>query len=85
MEDIFKIIGGVVAVAILVIILIPLGVLFGVFTGWILKLFFGVMLADGLNLLFNTNRFTPNQLPMICGTLGMVGAYFKATQTNNKK
>lgn len=59
--------------------------LFGMFGGWILMTFVGEKLALGLNTVFDTTRFASSQLPMICGTLAVVGSYFKSHQTNNNK
>lgn len=58
---------------------------FGVayFGGWILKVFIGVAVAAGLNMVFDTARFAPDMIPLFCATLAMIGSYFKATQTNN--
>jgi hypothetical protein len=60
-----------------------LAVIGGLFSGWVLKIFFGSILTGGLNSLFNTTRFTPEMLPMICATLAVIGSYFKSSQTNN--
>lgn len=53
--------------------------------GWILKVCVGVAIADGMNLVFNTTRFTPDFIPLACATLATIGKYFKSTQTNNNK
>lgn len=53
------------------------------FGGWILKLVVGEMIANGLNLLFDTTRFTPDFIPLACATLATIGKYFKSSQTNN--
>ncbi len=50
--------------------------------GWLLKLCVGSAIADGMNLMFNTTRFTPDFIPMACATLATIGRYFKSTQTN---
>ncbi len=50
--------------------------------GWLLKLCVGNAIADGLNLMFNTTRFTPDFIPLACATLATIGRYFKSTQTN---
>lgn len=55
------------------------------FGGWILKMCVGQTVADGLNLLFDTTRFTPDFIPLACATLATVGKYFKSSQTNNNK
>ena len=64
--------------AILIIIMIPLlYFISGWLTGWILKLIAGGALVNGLNLLFDTTRFTPNMLPLTCAALSVVGSFFK--------
>lgn len=50
--------------------------------GWILKLFVGDAIASGMNLMFNTTRFTPDFIPLACATLATIGKYFKSSQTN---
>lgn len=58
---------------------------FAWFGGWILKICVGTSIADGLNLMFNTTRFTPDIIPLACATLATIGSYFKSSQTNNNK
>jgi hypothetical protein len=53
--------------------------------GWILKVCVGSAIADGMNLMFNTSRFTPDFIPLACATLATIGKYFKSSQTNNNK
>lgn len=53
--------------------------------GMILKLCVGGAIASGLNLMFDTTRFTPDFIPLACATLATIGRYFKSTQTNNNK
>lgn len=55
------------------------------FGGWILKICVGETIANGLNLIFNTTRFTPDIIPLACATLATIGGYFKSTQTNRSK
>lgn len=61
-----------------------LSVATGWFTGLIIKLFFGTYIANGFNLLFNTARFEPNHIPMLCSALAVVGSYFRSVQMNKK-
>ena len=64
--------------AIVVVIMIPLMYFAsGWLTGWILKVIAGDALVNGLNLLFDTARFTPNMLPLTCAALSVVGSFFK--------
>lgn len=51
--------------------------------GWILKVCVGRTIADGMNLMFNTTRFTPDFIPLACATLATIGKYFRSSQTNN--
>ena len=53
--------------------------------GWILKMCVGDAIAGGMNLMFNTTRFTPDFIPLACATLATIGKYFKSSQTNNNK
>lgn len=53
--------------------------------GLILKWIVGDSITYGFNVVFNTTRFTPDLIPIICATLATIGKYFKATQTNNNK
>lgn len=53
--------------------------------GMLLKLCVGDTIAAGMNLMFNTNRFTPDFIPLACATLATIGRYFKSSQTNNNK
>lgn len=50
--------------------------------GWVLKLCVGDAIASGMNLMFNTTRFTPDFIPLACATLATIGKYFKSSQTN---
>ena len=55
--------------------------------GMLLDWIVGAKLVDGLNLMFNTTRFTRDLIPLTCATLATIGKYFKANQsnTNNNK
>lgn len=53
--------------------------------GMILDWIVGAKLVAGLNLMFNTTRFTRDLIPLACATLATIGRYFKSTQTNNNK
>lgn len=53
--------------------------------GVLLKMCVGDAIAAGMNLMFNTTRFTPDFIPMACATLATIGRYFKSSQTNNNK
>lgn len=80
---------GIVSVILGVVMLLVFSpvITFGLawFGGEILKMCVGNYIADGLNLMFDTTRFTPNIIPLSCATLATIGKYFKSTQTNNNK
>ena len=49
----------------------------GVVSGLILKWIVGGFVIDGLNLIFNTTRFNADKIPIVCGTLAVIGSFFK--------
>lgn len=55
--------------------------------GMLLDWIVGAKLVDGLNLMFDTTRFTRDLIPLACATFATIGSYFKASQfnTNNSK
>lgn len=53
--------------------------------GMLLKVCVGEAVAYGINLLLNTDRFTPDFIPFACATLATIGRYFRSNQTNNNK
>lgn len=61
--------------------------IFAYIGGMLLDWVVGAKLVDGLNLMFNTTRFTRDLIPLACATLATIGRYFKASQsnTNNNK
>lgn len=72
-----------------IIVLFLLPVLY-YFCGWLfgvmLKLLLGKAFINGMNNLFNTTHFTQEMIPNICGTLGVVGFFFKSnTSSSNIK
>lgn len=58
---------------------------FAWFGGWILQMCVGDTIANGLNLMFDTTRFTSDIIPLACATLATIGSYFKSSQTNHNK
>jgi hypothetical protein len=78
---------GAVIVAVFGIIFGPaLCYFFGWITGNLLSWVIGDMVVNGMNYLFNTDRFTVDMLPTICGTLGVIGSFFKnATTTSSNR
>ena len=79
----------IAAGCLIAIILVIIGPLLSYFGGWvtgvILKWFMGNTIVDGLNYLFNTTRFSADMLPRICGTLGVIGSFFKTVHTSSSK
>jgi hypothetical protein len=51
----------------------------GWFGGWILMNIVCGAVATGLNTLFETTRFMPDIIPVVCGTLAVIGNFFKTT------
>lgn len=51
----------------------------GVVSGLVLKWIVGGFVVDGLNLIFNTTRFSADKIPIVCGTLAVIGSFFKIT------
>lgn len=84
MDDLIKGLGIIFLGIASIIIFIPLAVLFGWWVGLILKMFCGDLITYGLNLLFNTNRFIPENIPFITATLSVLTGYFRTTTTVKK-
>lgn len=57
----------------------------GCIAGSILEWAVGDLLVNGLNLLFNTTRFSTDMLPMLCGALAVIGSFFKSSLTTTKR
>lgn len=53
--------------------------MFAYIGGCILKFFVGDVLVNGLNIIFNTTRFTKPMIPVICATIATIAKYFKTT------
>lgn len=53
--------------------------------GMLLDWFAGDKLVDGMNLMFNTTRFTRELIPLTCATLATIGRYFRSSQSNTNK
>lgn len=56
-----------------------LGYLGGMILNWVV----GAKLVTGLNLMFNTTRFTKDLIPLSCATLATIGRYFKSSYTKS--
>lgn len=73
-----------VIIMIILFIIFSSAIAFGIgyFGGWLAEITIGTKIAEGLNLLFNTNYFTKDMLPMIAGTLTWIGSFFKSINFN---
>ena len=70
----------VIILAIFTLVISPaLSFMFAYIGGCILKFFVGDALVNGLNIIFNTTRFTKPMIPVICATIATIGKYFKTT------
>ena len=50
-------------------------------SGMVLNLFAGEQVVNGLNLMFNTDRFTRDALPVLSGVLGVISSKFRSRST----
>lgn len=81
-ENVGFVIMGAITVIILTVILMPLIIFWcGYLGGLIAKMTIGVPLCQGLNTLFKTTYFVPENLPWYAATLAWIGSYFKSTST----
>lgn len=80
---------GCLAAILALVLMWILSPLLSYFCGWltgvILQWLIGDTVVCGMNYLFNTTRFTVDMLPTICGTLGVIGSFFKSTFTSSSK
>lgn len=78
---------GCWATVIVLILVLILQSIWSYFCGWltgvVLQWWIGDTVVDGMNYLFNTTRFTIDMLPTICGTLGVIGSFFRSTTTTS--
>ena len=77
--------GWLITLILLLIISPVLNYFCGWLTGVILQWLIGDTVINGMNYLFNTTRFTTDMLPTICGTLGVIGSFFKSTSNSSSK
>lgn len=83
MKDGFAII-GVVLTTILLLIFSPfINFILCYFTGWLIKITFGATLCNGLALI--GVNILPESLPLLCGTFGVIGSFFKTNVRVNKE
>ena len=62
-----------------------LSFMFAYIGGCILKFLVGDALVTGLNIIFNTTRFTKPMMPVICATIATISRYFKTIVTTSKQ
>lgn len=60
------------------VIVFTLAYIGGMLLDWIV----GEKLVNGLNLMFDTTRFTRDLIPLTCATLATIGRYFKSSMPN---
>ena len=81
---IVSIVSGVVVTFIGLLVFAPVITFgFAYLGGMILDWIVGEKLVNGLNLMFDTTRFTRDLIPLTCATLATIGRYFKSSQANN--
>lgn len=77
--------GWLITLILLLIISPVLNYFCGWLTGVILQWLIGDTVVNGMNYLFNTTRFTTDMLPTICGTLSVIGSFFKSVSSGSSK
>lgn len=80
---------GLLVVALAIVMVIFRGIFafaIGYFVGWSLQ-YFGTayIISDGFNLVFNTVRFTGENLTLVLGTLGLLATLFKPNLSVQKE
>lgn len=83
-DEALAVVGAMVAVIGVLFLVFIISPLIGWVTGHIVKLVFGNMITNGLNLLFDTTRFAKQQIPTLCATLAMIGTFFKSTLNSSR-
>ena len=78
-------IGYIIILAIVVFASPIISFFCGYLTGSILEWVVGGMVVNGLNLLFNTTRFSTDMLPILCGALAVIGSFFKGSFSYKEK
>lgn len=78
MKKVFAIIGAIVGIVALLFMAPLIGLAIGMIFGWALEIVAGNYVADGLNLLLGTDRFSAEMLPKIFGVVGAFSSVFGA-------
>ena len=88
MDNFFEAMGAVFTAILVVAAAIFLGALTSIFFGWLTGVIIvwvcGDWITSGLNLMFDTTRFTTSQIPTITATLALIGSFFKSSFTQKK-
>lgn len=79
----FAILGGVTLIIFIVFIAPWISFWLAYFGGWIAKLLIGNYLVEGFALVGITLPI--DKIPLLAGTLGWIGGFFKATKLNTNK
>ena len=75
---------GAAATVLLLLVFVPvLTFVFAYIGGMLLDWLVGEKLVNGLNLMFDTTRFTRDLIPLTCATLATIGRYFKSSMSNS--
>lgn len=75
---------GAAATVLLLLVFAPvLTFAFAYIGGMLLDWLVGESLVNGLNLMFDTTRFTRELIPLTCATLATIGRYFKSSMSNS--
>lgn len=82
MKDDLSIFGAIALMVLLVIFAPFINFILCYFTGWLIKITFGATLCNGLALI--GINLSPSSLPLLCGTLGVIGSFFKSKTTVRK-
>ena len=75
--------GAATTVLLLLVFAPVLTFAFAYIGGMILDWLVGEKLVNGLNLMFDTTRFTRDLIPLTCATLATIGRYFKSSMSNS--
>ena len=83
-----EVVASIIVILLSVLILFAMPVIsfgLGYLSGWILQITIGDIVTSGLNIVFNTDRFTPEMIPLFCATMGMIGGFFKSKLISRNK
>lgn len=78
MKKVFAIFGAIIGTVALLFMVPLIGLAIGIIFGWALEIVAGNYVADGLNLLLGTDRFSAEMLPKIFGVIGAFSSFFGA-------